>query len=234
VLLGPYWWAFSILGGDAESAATEQHAWNLGDHQQKQAARERDENIRLLTGKKALVVSIAHGPKYSPKELTPFVESARKALSTYYADIVFLVDEAKTGDATWISFCEKYAIQYEAMKANDTTIETARIAFIVDYLKKHHHKYEWICVTDSRDVLLQSNPFPSLGSKQGVHLYGEQIGRGNFGYAGMASEGRNSTSRNTTKKPVSQMWHSPQTPLNVCVMCFDLPRCPASEQKMDC
>jgi hypothetical protein len=71
------------------------------------------------------------------------------------------------------------------MKVNDTTIETARIAFIVDWLKRHQHNYQWTCVTDSRDVLLQANPFP--GISRGVHLYGEQVGRGNFGYGGMAA-----------------------------------------------
>jgi hypothetical protein len=105
------------LSGYAEPAETQQQAWSLGEHKQRHATKERDDSLTALTAvatKKALVLSIAHGPKYSPKELAPFVQSARKVLPTEYADIVFLVDEAKAKDASWIHFCTEYGVQVRA------------------------------------------------------------------------------------------------------------------------
>jgi len=55
----------------------------------------------------------------------------------------------------------------------------------VDWLRQNSSKYDKVAVADVRDIMFQRNPFPGLAS--GVHIAGEQVGRGNFGYGGFAA-----------------------------------------------
>jgi hypothetical protein len=116
---------------------------------------------------KNAILTVATGTMYDNSVLAPFVLSARKILSPSSTDVVFLVDEQKAKDTSFMDFAKLNSLSYVPINPSDKTVETARLSYIVDWLKANAARYNFVAVADVRVGLaffIQSFVFSVLAS----------------------------------------------------------------------
>jgi hypothetical protein len=106
---------------------------------------------------------------YGPRELNNFVKSFREF--NKQDDIVLIVDK----DNRLFEFFEKYNVTplfFESRFFMDTHINNARFIRYLEFLLDNIPRYDRVFLTDTRDVVFQSDPFEGL-SFEFMHFFAE-------------------------------------------------------------
>lgn len=133
---------------------------------------------------KNLVISYASGAMLKNAAFQVFVNSFRYVTN---ADLVFVTHEMD--DQSRSQLQEKDAIIYDVNAGENYYIFRDRHKHFYDYLCKNSDKYKYVLVTDSRDVVFQSNPFDWIenklldSDKEAVFITAEGFKRQQSGFA---------------------------------------------------
>jgi hypothetical protein len=146
--------ASSVAGGPKKQGAIVSFAYETPEHQ-------KDSSVKV---------------HYTPSSIAAFVLSARATMKADKVDFILFVHTSQMTQTDFVAFAKKYDVTLLPVdgELHKQTIETGRIPILTRWLQKHADEYDFVALTDSKDVFFQRNCFDDLEQSE-VHIFEQEV-----------------------------------------------------------